>query len=123
MAFHDRFAYVSVSTGLEDGTTGVIRVDLSAPVGESDLYAWACDVTSGATGAASSVVALPDGSLVLLAGAGVFRPSGSKVTNGWLETGRIRFATTEKKDFQRIALVGELNTGSIDIDAIVGATT
>ena len=122
VAFWDRFAYVGVTGALEDGSSGVLRVDLSAPVGDTDLYPWACDVSTG-SGTSTSVEVLPDGTVLAVAGTSMYRPSGSLVTSGWVETGRIRYATTEKKDFQRIGLVGTLNTGSVDIDAIVGATT
>lgn len=123
VAFWDRFAYVGVTGKLEDGTSGVIRIDLSAPIGETELYPWACDVSVNGAFAVTSTEVLPDGTVLIGAGTGLFRPSGSLLTEGWFETGKIRFATTEKKDFQRVVLVGTLNTGSVDIDAIVGATT
>lgn len=123
VSFSDRFAYLPVTGALADGTSGVVRVDLSAAVGDTDFYAWAWDVTTGGTATATSVCFV--GGLgarpVVAAGSSVFMAGTAPAVSGWVESGGMRFGTTELKNFRYVQTNGDLNNGSVDVTAVNGA--
>lgn len=122
VTFRDRFAYLGVSRGLPDGSSGVVRVDLSAPVGEGDPapFAWAFDVSTRGTGDVSSVgfVGNTDRVVVVSGGVQSVQSSTGLVARGWLETGRVRYRTTELKAFQSVKLSGVLNNGTVEVTSV-----
>jgi len=102
-AFKDRFAYATITNGI-DGKSGLIRIDLSQET-EPGRYAYAKDLSSGATGNCRAVAFIGDTGRVAFAVAtsGVyFQHATDKVATGFLDTGYIRYATVEKKYFKLI---------------------
>ena len=115
----DRFAYVAMTRALPDGTTGLARVDLSAPIGDTGRHAWAWDVTSAEFREASSVAfwgRTDRAALGCWNHYGIQHPD-RFVPEGWLDTGKIRFATGEPKDFQKLRVSGDVNGGRVDVMA------
>lgn len=123
VTFRDRFAYVTATNGLPDGTSGVVRIDLSAEVPNTDgepsgKFAWAWDVSTAATGTCLSACLVHE-RVVLASGRVVFEQSATAfVDEGWLDTGRIRFATVEPKAFRLARLVSSLNGGRVGLIAV-----
>lgn len=117
ITFRDRFAYVSVTNGLPDGTSGAVRIDLSSEIDNTGRYAWAWDVSSGVVGPTDSIALVGNGVYLSVDGA-VYGPSGVPVESGYLETGKIRFGTVEPKAFRLMRLISVLNGGTISITAI-----
>ena len=102
-AFKDRFAYATVTNAI-DGKSGLIRIDLSQET-EPGRYAYAKDLSSGATGNCRAVAFIGDTGRVAfaVAGSGVyFEHPTNKTPTGFLDTGFIRYATIEKKYFKLI---------------------
>lgn len=123
ITFRDRFAYLSVSNALPDGNSGALRIDLSTPIvddngNSTDLYPWAWDVSTGATGTATSIALVGD-RVALASAQKVFEESDTDyVSSGWFETGRIRFGTVEPKAFRYARVVTDLNSGGLELTAI-----
>jgi len=102
-AFKDRFAYATITNGI-DGKSGLIRIDLSQET-EPGRYAYAKDLSSGATGNCRAVAFIGDTGRVAfaVANSGVyFEHATNKIATGFLDTGYIRYATVEKKYFKLI---------------------
>jgi hypothetical protein len=102
-AFKDRFAYATITNGI-DGKSGLIRIDLSQET-EPGRYAYAKDLSSGATGNCRAVAFIGDTGRVAFAVAdsGVyFEHATNKILSGFLDTGYIRYATIEKKYFKLV---------------------
>ena len=102
-AFKYRFAYATITNAI-DGKSGLIRIDLSQET-EPGRYAYAKDLSSGATGNCRAVAFIGDTGRVAFAVAdsGVyFQHATNKVATGFLDTGYIRYATVEKKYFKLI---------------------
>ena len=102
-AFKDRFAYATITNGI-DGKSGLIRIDLSQET-EPGRYAYAKDLSSGATGNCRAVAFIGDTGRVAFAVAdsGVyFEHATNKTLTGFLDTGYIRYATIEKKYFKLV---------------------
>jgi hypothetical protein len=102
-AFEDRFAYATVTNDI-DGKSGLIRIDLSQEI-EPGRYAYAKDLSSGATGDCRAVCFVGDTgrAAFAVAASGVyFEHPTDKVATGFLDTGFIRYATIEKKYFKLI---------------------
>jgi hypothetical protein len=122
VTFADRFAYATGTAIMPDGKSGAIRIDMSAPLDDSDapLYAYANDVYTSSTAAVSSVALIGNTSRVVLAAGGtLFLESATAlVAEGWVESGRLRYGTAELKDFQRMRVNGALNNGHMTVTAI-----
>jgi len=118
VAFRDRFAYVS---GLVDGEAGLIRIDLSNDLGTLQ-FPFAFDaIATGATSTAVSVAFLGNSDRVAFAvtGDGIWiEKNGTKVTNGYLQTGFIRYNTLEPKNFKRLIGRGEFTYGSMTLETV-----
>jgi len=119
VVFRDRFAYVSGVIGTE---AGLIRIDLSAQI-EPLRFAYAWDVVAAGvtSGAALSVAFLGNTDRVAfaVAGRGVWIESAStKVDNGYLKTGFIRYSTLEPKNFKRLVARGEFENGSMTLSSV-----
>jgi len=99
----DRFVYAGITNGMPDGNSGIARIDLSEQIGDGTLrFAWAYDVSCAVTGQVTSVAFLGTSDRVAFGvnDRGVFLQSATAyVASGYLNTGRIRFATTEPKVF------------------------
>lgn len=120
IAFRDRFAYVPLTTGLPDGGGGAARIDLSSPIGESTRYAWATDVrVPSGTAQTLASIALVGDRVALSNTAGTYLQSATRYESiGYLDTGRIRFATVERKAFCWLRIVSEVGAGRILITAV-----
>jgi hypothetical protein len=118
VTFRDRFAYLSVTNALPDGTSGAVRIDLSAPVGESGRFAWAWDASAKTVGESTSIALVGD-RVVVAADRKVFVQSATQyVASGWLDTGGIRFRTVEPKAFRLARLVCLLNGGRVALTSV-----
>lgn len=131
--FDDRFAYVAVSRALPDGTSGLVRIDLSAPIGDTGKYPWAWDLSSSVTATPLAVsrsfftdgepqwhISL-EGYLAgsLFAGDDIHYFVGS----GWVDTGRVRFGTSEPKAFRLARMVCDTNGGRVRLDTTTPSGT
>jgi hypothetical protein len=122
--FEDRFAYVLVTRALPDGTSGLVRIDLSAPIGDTGYYAWAWDISTKSTARALSVSKWRNDTRfnIVLEGweATTLGPGwdNTYVEEGWLETGRVRFRTVEPKAFRLARAIAELNDGEVQLTAV-----
>ena len=118
VAFRDRFAYVS---GLVDGEAGLIRIDLSLELAPLQ-FPFAYDlIASGATSTAVGVAFLgnSDRAAFAVAGDGIWvEKNGTKVTNGYLQTGFIRYNTLEPKNFKRLIGRGDFTKGSVSLNTV-----
>lgn len=117
VTFRDRFAYVAVTGSQPDGTSGCARIDLS--VDQEGRFPWAWDVSTGDSAVVRSIATLGATDRVVIGtedGHYVQSPV-NRVTQGWLETGQIRFATVEPKAFRLFGLNAELNQGEVQVTA------
>ncbi len=118
----DRFLYAGCTAGI-DGDSGLYRVDLGQPTDAEGRFAYATDilpptVTPEAVGACAvthfgQVVFGVTGQGLCVEGVG----SGT-VGTAYLETARIRFATTEAKLFKLGSVQGDFRAGRIEIQMI-----
>lgn len=125
ITFGDRFAYVTsranTGPGL-DGATGVFRIDLSE-MGDDLRAPWAWDMRlAGKTDAPLGLAALSTGQVVAAMGfAGLWWQSPTTYEpSGYLDSGAIRFATTEPKQFHyaRLRTKIEPGHGSVNLSVI-----
>lgn len=112
----DTFVYVTVGTDGEVGDrtqrAGLYRIDLSTNLNQNPLdFAAAADMVApaGTAGAATQVTVAGGRVYFCVQGAGVFRQADTYVSEGWLETGRIRLGTLEAKAWRDIRLTGDPN--------------
>ena len=117
----DRYVYVTGAANVDAGDrtyrAGLYRIDLGQPLASADLrYAYASDITapSGTSGSAVQVT-VADGNLYFAVdGAGLYAEGTTYVSEGWLETGRIRLGTLENKAWHDIRLIMDQgNAGSV----------
>ena len=109
----DSFVYASVENAI-DGTSGAVRVNLGEEI--SDLvFAWAWDARTGSTGVVQSISFLGNSGRVVLGvfAKGVYLQSSTLYeTTGYVTSGRIRYATSELKDFRRCRVSGSTPGGT-----------
>jgi hypothetical protein len=125
VTFKDRFAYV---TTLQDGESGLIRIDLSQPaVPNSLVFAYAWDVyASGETANPVSTDFLGNTDRVVfgIPGDGIWIESASTlVPTGYLRTGYIRYNTLETKIYKLMQARIDTTNGGINIDSIDSTDT
>ena len=125
VVFRDKFAYVSTTI---DGESGLVRIDLSAPVVPNSLvFAYAWDVyASGETTTSNSTAFLgaTDRVAFCVPGDGVWIESyGIKVSSGYLQTGFIRYNTLELKRFKFILPQYDTTNGSLEVDSVDASGT
>lgn len=100
MTARDSFLFATIEADI-DGSSGAVRVDLSQQI--TDLrFAWAWDVQTHTTAVPKSVAFLGVSDRVILGvtGAGAYIQHATEYeTEGFLTTGRIRYATTEPKNY------------------------
>jgi hypothetical protein len=124
VTFRDRFAYVALGPDLPGGTSGAVRVDLSAPTDEQGRFAWAYDASSGSATACNSIALLGERvALVFGASGHVLQSATNYVTQGWLDTGQVRYATAELKAFRYARMATLTRGGTVDLRAVDSAGT
>ncbi len=95
LAFDGNYVYATRSAS-KSGVKGLWRVDLSTPVG--DTYAYASDVSTSASEPSGVSTLGTTGRLVATTADGVWLSSSTDLAeSGWLESGAVRFGTTERK--------------------------
>jgi hypothetical protein len=120
VTFKDSFAYV---TTLQDGESGLIRIDLSQPVVPNSLiFAYAWDVyASGQTANPVSADFLGSTDRVVFGvpGDGIWIESASTlVASGYLRTGYIRYNTLETKIYKLLQARINTTNGGIAISSV-----
>jgi hypothetical protein len=114
----NRFFVVAFAT--DDNESVAYRVDTSVQL-DNLLYPYAHDIAAG-SGHLTSLATSPDGKRLLCTASGdggVWLQSTTKyVDSGWLQTGRIRYRTTELKAFKYLAYEAEPLAGTIVAEAI-----
>lgn len=118
----DRFIYATWPSGMSDGTSGLIRIDLSQQLADG-RYAYATDLRAHVSGEVTSV-ALRGSSGVLafsVNGRGLYEADPANLEpNGFLKTYRIRYSTLWPKLYKRLSIrssppyVGTLAISTID---------
>ena len=99
---------------------GLVRINLGQTLNNSALdFAIADDLVVDGSGSCVSVTFF-DGRVVLaVSGVGVYQQSDSYVSEGWLESGRIRLGTTEDKTWRDLRLLAAVGSpGSVIASAI-----
>jgi hypothetical protein len=120
VVFRDRFAYIPLTRGLPDGSSGAARIDLSVRIGETERYAWATDARAplGTQLDMPSIATIGD-RVVLVNEDGTYLQSVDEYENvGYLDTGRIRYHTAEQKIFRYVRLVSHVGDGRVAITAL-----
>ena len=125
VVFRDKFAYVAT---VNDGETGLVRIDLSQPVIPSSLvFAYAYDVVaSGQTATSNSTAFLgaTDRVAFCVPAVGVFIESSlSKVASGYLQTGFVRYNTLEDKIYKLLSARIDTTDGGLQISSVASNDT
>jgi hypothetical protein len=119
VTFKDRFAYV---TGLVGGESGLIRIDLSEPLGNTLVFPFVWDIyAESETVIPSSTDFLGSTDRVAFAipGDGVWVESyGVKVPEGYLRTGFVRYNTLENKVYKLLSTKFDSSNGGLTIRSI-----
>jgi hypothetical protein len=131
---HDSYIYAGTAfTAADEGQNypGVYKIDLSNEIDNLrfaySTYIYAEDLTSGTVidvchlgrkDQLAFIVSTDLTSIVATADAGLYVQSATELyTNGWLETGAIRYNTLEPKNFKRILGRGDFTFGSMFIQS------
>ena len=108
------FIYVTVRDKGEVGDNvqraGLYRINLGQTIGGANLaFAYAPDLVSptGTTGNATNVTVSNDLLWFSVTGSGIYRQMATFVDAGWVQTGRIRLGTMEKKAWRDLRLLGQ----------------
>lgn len=119
VTFKDRFAYV---TGLVGTDSGLIRIDLSEPLGNTLIFPYVWDVyAAGETAIPTSTDFLGSTDRVAFAvpADGVWIESyGVKVSEGYLRTGFVRYNTLENKVYKLLSVRYDSTDGGLTIQSI-----
>lgn len=117
VTFRDRFAYVAASSSQPDGTSGCARIDLSAEV--DGRFPWAWDVSTADDASVRGIATLGASDRVVIAADDAYyvQSATTRVAEGWLETGQIRYRTVEPKAFRLFGLNAQLNGGAVRVTA------
>lgn len=121
----DRFVFAGYSNQQADGSTGLVRVDLTQPIDASGRLAWAPDLrpkpSDPQTGTVYAVGILPSASRIVFATTSGFYVEGNgpgSSGTSWLRTSRIRYDTNENKLFKTGRINGTLDTSTIQVTGI-----
>lgn len=109
-----RFAWYG-ATNYDSASTGLGRADLgylTAPL----TPAWATDLMATGQGDVISAVTFGDRRYFTVSGLGLYGETADKVTSGTLETGDIRFGTTERKTARSLDLRHHLLDGAVSVE-------
>ena len=124
LAFDGEYVYATRSV-LRDGSYGLWRIDLGTTVDQA--YAYSSDISIGGTAAPTSVafVGSTGNALVLTASTAHVEDPATRAASGYLETGWVRFGTTEFKQPVSFALRSENDYGLLGVKASArsGAST
>jgi hypothetical protein len=120
VTFKDRFAYV---TTLQDGESGLIRIDLSQPAVPNSLvfaYAWdVCASDETANPVSTDFLGSTDRVVFGIPGDGIWIESASTlVETGYLRTGYIRYNTLETKIYKLLQARINTTNGGIAISSV-----
>ena len=119
VTFKDRFAYV---TGTVSGDSGLVRIDLSEPLGNTLVFPYVWDVyAAGETAVPTSTDFLGSTDRVAFAvpGDGVWIESyGVKVSDGYLRTGFVRYNTLENKVYKLLSTRFDSGNGGLTIRSV-----
>jgi hypothetical protein len=123
-ATRDRFAWATTNV---DGEPGLTRIDLGAEI-ETLRFAYANDVYyGGVTGKKTTACSfVGDTNRIAFAtnvGYTYIEDASTLVTNGYLQTGNIRYGTLEPKNFRRIMGRGIFDYGSMTVATVVESGT
>ena len=115
----DRFAWAA--TGV-DGNPGVIRIDLSEQISPL-VFAYANDVytpavTSKVTTAVSFIGETDRLVYATAAGYAYLEHDSNLLSTGYIQTGRIRYATLEPKNYKRLIGKGDFTKGSMTLNTV-----
>lgn len=124
LATRDRFIYASYSTGFSDGTSGVLRIDLSFKF-SNGLYPYAKDLKVSNTGAVRSITLVGNSDRVAIGvdTSGVWTEHATNlVAQGYIKTARIRYNTLWPKIYKRLNVRGAI-TGTIGVSSIDSSGT
>lgn len=127
----DRYVYVTGAADADAGNrvkrAGLYRIDLGQPLDSGQLrYAYAADLVApaGTSGSATQVTLAGGKVWFAVDGAGLYREKATFVSEGWLESGRIRLGTLEPKAWRDIRLmVKHASTGSAEAYATIRNTS
>ena len=125
VSFRDRFAYV---TTLQDGESGLIRIDLSQPIVPNSLvfaYAWdICAIGETANPVSTDFLGNTDRVVFGIPGDGIWIESASTlVPTGYLRTGFIRYNTLETKIYKLLQARIDTTNGGLSIESIDARNT
>jgi len=124
VTFKDRFAYV---TGLVGTDSGLVRIDLSEPLGNTLVFPYVWDVyAAGETVIPTSTDFLGSTDRVAFAipGDGVWMESNAvRVEEGYLRTGFVRYNTLENKVYKLLATRFDSGNGGLTIRSIAPDNT
>jgi hypothetical protein len=125
------YLYVTYEDGVDRGDrvygAGLRRINLGQILNRDPLlFAWANDLTAPTNfdGAAVSVTVAGGKLWFAVDGAGVVKEQDTFVSSGWIETGRIRLGTMEKKAWRDLRMIAPSTlTGSVTGKASIFGTT
>lgn len=110
----DNYVYVTVrdkgSAGDRTYRAGLYRIDLGTNLNRNPLnFAHAADLVApaGTTGEARQVTTAGGRLWFAVSGQGVYRQADTFVSEGWVETGRIRLGTVENKAWRDLRLLAK----------------
>jgi len=118
-ATRDRFAWATTNV---DGEPGLTRIDLGAEI-ETLRFAYANDVYYGGVTGKKTTACSFIGNTNRIAfatnvGYTYLEDASTLVTNGYIETGNIRYNTLEPKNFRRIIGRGQFTYGSMTVATV-----
>lgn len=113
-----RFFVVGFNTAAEGAVT--YRIDTSLELSEG-VFPYAKDMRCNPAGAVIGLVALSTSRLLAVTAEGIIyaESTTSKISEGWIQSSRIRYRTTEPKSFKYLDLDIEPLTGNIGVDLIL----
>lgn len=121
LSARDSFIYAAVQDGI-DGESGAVRINLAEPIDESGLrFAYASDAQAHTTGRVDSVAFLgtTDRVVIGVRGSGAYLQSDTDYEeSGSVQSGFMRFATTESKAFRRVKVRTATNGGTVAISSV-----
>jgi hypothetical protein len=116
--------YFLVAFRTTAGTALAYRVDTGNPL-DNNLFPYAKDASCEFTGAIISMAAASSSRIVCITSDGStwYQSATEYVDTGWLQTGRVRFRTTEPKNFKALAVEIEPLAGSIACSLVPEGST
>lgn len=119
MTARDRFIFAGITAGLPDGSSGVVRIDLSNP-DQQGRYPYAWDVACLDNGTVTGVSQVGSSGRIAIASSAVWIASGTRlVESGWIDTSQVLYGTLEKKQFYFAELKAEYPGGTITLSSNV----